>query len=449
MCTPISEKHLQNIATRIEKLDNVLDENQKRFVSALNILVLGPIFVGKSTFINTLRRTFGRNWDASGRLIGNDHGTQELKRIPVVPQVNIWDTWGIDGGNYQDGTVSSMITGSLNDGSKMNNYKQRGPLFCPEDFISNSMHVCIICIDEDSVRKPHILNNLKNVCHEITTNDTSFLFVMTKADKFDPSVLKDDQTLKCLSGSHEILKKAICIATELGNDYHELSPIASYCSATQKADDMRSLLCLNILDACITMAKGRVDSLIRKYHPDKKQVTKPLFMKCKMLGRENEIAKKIRIPETYDDLWGKIHQIFKLTTGGRILNMEHNEELCEMSAIIDTISSSTDPNNYCFYVACSGQETYDKSQLIEVRALGMNVESININRQNNLFNMQQEASEKFGRKVECFVDSQQDSEIYDAELVQKEPFIFARFEPVMQNGNFYQPHNEYGSSYDM
>ncbi len=443
-----SSEHLKTISTRLNKLkNNVLEDEQKQYVDALNILVVGPVSVGKTVFINTLARTFGYNWEAVTRTRYNRHGTQEVYKTPLTPQIAIWDTWGVEAQNYQAGTISNIINGHLNEGAKMGNYPDRGHR--PQDFISKSMHACIICVDKQATENEFMIDNLRSMFKEMTETQTSYYFVMTKADEVDSSIV-DEGLLKNVSEGHLLLTAIERTAAVLGIHRNEISPIASYCSATEPKDDMKSLLCLNILEASIVMAKGKVDRLIRTY-PNNKKTTKPKtpYMKFKMVGKEHEVAKKIIIPETYEELLVKVNQILNTQTVRRILNMEKTDELCGIREIIDAINCSNNPNSYCFFVAHEEQETYDMSRFLEVKVLGLNVPSQFINRHNNsIANMLQEASEKFGMNVVGFMDSQQDAQIYELESLEDEQFVFAIFDSSAQsNTSFYQPN--YGSSYEM
>jgi len=160
-----------------------------------NICILGGAGSGKSTLINSIASALnGRRTDWAHAQRG-DHVTYRLEKYPLPANSGndsaaiLWDVWGWDSVNYQQGEIQYLLDGMLpncwtSDRPPMIN--SSGINTTPS--INDSPQVVIIVIPADQAHTKTYIDRLREFSKAAALRDIKIMLVLSKCDLYDPLI---------------------------------------------------------------------------------------------------------------------------------------------------------------------------------------------------------------------------------------------------------------------
>lgn len=266
----------QNTKDRL--LQKILDISPPDPCKSINIMVMGKIGTGKSSFINTLFTVLRNNGQLS--TIASPHGINvptttkrfhevTLKTFEDGKKIRIYDCRGVHcydwaGENYKDDLIKTV------DGCTRKNYQfqeyciqKDSVFFNPNPTISDKMHCVLYVTDSNQVQDYSSV--LKQVKEHVVKNEIPLRVILTKVDQLNLCGFHGD--LSGIFRSRQMKLKADLAERNFGIQHCQVLPIANYVSGMEQniTQDVLALLTIdNILQEAIAYIKNETEVLYER-----------------------------------------------------------------------------------------------------------------------------------------------------------------------------------------
>lgn len=269
-------KYPDDIFTQTKKdhlLQNMSERSPPEPCQAINLMVIGTIGSGKSSFINTILTAFKKgphiSTIASPHGINLDSTTRRLHEVTLMTfpdgkQLRIYDCRGIDfldrnTRHYVDDLIKTV------DGRIKKNYEFREEFGIQGDSefnnrnptISDRMHCVLYVVPADHSSREQT-SVLSRVLKHAIEKDIPLRLILTKVDLLQ---LCGNGDLSGIFRSKHVEKKVNRAQEEFGLQDCQILPIANYVTGTEKQlyQDILALLTIdNIIEEALTYIKNEI-----------------------------------------------------------------------------------------------------------------------------------------------------------------------------------------------
>mmetsp|Transcript_16677 Transcript_16677/g.23170 ORF Transcript_16677/g.23170 Transcript_16677/m.23170 type:complete len:685 (+) Transcript_16677:45-2099(+) len=250
-----------NVSETRERINNLLVNCSM----VLNILLLGVIGKGKSSFTNTVATALAPEGEELRLAHFNDmltSVTKELSKYSINAKNNVllWDIFGLDGTNY-DSIFNFLLGGNLKDGYTEGSDVNE-TVYDPNPSIDDMPHCVCIVFSANSLCTPDELQNVKAFFDKVTAKGFQPLIILTKLDSEESTGLnKDNLDTIWDNPVVDAMIETFVQGTKI--DRSNVFPVVNYRGQNQR-NDIQDKLALNAIDCAIKEAINRVRYLQRK-----------------------------------------------------------------------------------------------------------------------------------------------------------------------------------------
>lgn len=263
LCSNLTEveRVVKDMIKKILKKE--VDNEFKELCNCFNLLVIGRIGTGKSSFLNTLSSIFKKEYT---REFSSDESqlshTKEIQKYCLTKFINIFDMWGFekDDENYQKFLLDLefILKGSLKNGYvKDQSYDRFDSNPSPKDRI----HCVIFVIDYSSIRQPSLLDLFKKIKSKVADQKINPLIVVTKSDLWDENIREN--TSEIYNSGH-ITDQIQHFCKETGIDKDNVFPVVNYVSRYRQSDYVLEYSVLNALLSALSFSRTKFSNMLSK-----------------------------------------------------------------------------------------------------------------------------------------------------------------------------------------
>lgn len=262
----------EKLRTKDRLLEKILGDSPPEPCNAINLMVMGNIGSGKSSFINTLFTVFRNNGQIS--TIASPHGintpstTKRFHEVTLMTfrngkKLRIYDCRGVHDAAWASEIYKKDLIQAI-DGCIKKDYEfkkkdgisEESVFFRPNPTISDKMH-CVLYVTEPKHLQPDDLKILGPVREYVDNKDIPLRLILTKMDQ--QTLCGFDGDLKGIFRSRQAKQKVELAIKNFGVQDCQVLPIANYVKGMEQntTQDVLALLTIdNILQEAITYIKN-------------------------------------------------------------------------------------------------------------------------------------------------------------------------------------------------
>jgi putative ribosome biogenesis GTPase RsgA len=215
-----------------------------------NILIIGPLGSGKSSFINTLSCATGGRPEIARVSADRDHGTDKLQKYPIKDSsIFLWDCWGFSSKNFDGVMLNEILDGHFQSGKNMfSGFSPNSGDFNRHPNSSQAIHnVIFVLAATDLDNNTDFKDKIKEFADILFKKDFNPVVVITKIDLLDSTLARAPERVY----SSKIISKAMYKASKLsGVSLNKIFPLKNYHFEQDRNIVMESAHQLALYHAC-------------------------------------------------------------------------------------------------------------------------------------------------------------------------------------------------------